>query len=92
MPIVNDYTALLTGSYWGGIEVTNRPTLITYSFATSAPTTDEGVIGTLAFATFQAFTAAQEAQTRTALAEWGNGSGLTFIEVPAGASEITFSV
>ena len=75
----------------GGIEVTNRPTLVTYSFATSAPGTDEGVIGTPAFATFQAFTALQETQTQAALAEWGNASGLTFIEVPAGASEITFS-
>ena len=91
MPIVTDYTALLTGSYWGGIEVTSRPTLITYSFSTSAPVTDEAVIGTSAFATFQAFTAAQKTQTRAALAEWGNASGLTFIEVPAGASEITFS-
>lgn len=91
MPIVTDYTALLTGSYWSGIEVTSRPTLITYSFSTSAPVTDEAVIGTSAFATFQAFTAAQKTQTRAALAEWGNASGLTFIEVPAGASEITFS-
>ncbi|WP_297326099.1 hypothetical protein [Nitrosomonas sp.] len=91
MPIVTDHTALLTGSYWSGIEVTNRPALITYSFATSAPATDEGVIGSPAFATFQAFTSAQKTQIRAALAEWGDASGLTFIEVPAGASEITFS-
>ncbi len=91
MPIVTNYTALLTGSYWGGIEVVNRPTLITYSFATSAPVADEAVIGASAFATFQAFTASQQMQTRAALAEWGNASGLTFVEVPAGASEITFS-
>ena len=28
MPVVNNYTALLSGSYWGGFEVT--PTLIEF--------------------------------------------------------------
>lgn len=91
MPTVTDYTALLTGSCRGGIEVVSRPTLVTCSFATSAAPDDLGTLGATSFATFQALTAAQRTQVRTALAEWGNASGLTFIEVPAGGSEITFA-
>ena len=37
MPVVSDYTALLSGSYWGGIEVTSTPTIVTFSFPTAAP-------------------------------------------------------
>jgi hypothetical protein len=37
---VNDYTALLSGSYWNGIEVTGSPVIVTYSFPTSYPTYD----------------------------------------------------
>ena len=28
MPVVNDYTAVLSGSYWNGIEVTGKPVKI----------------------------------------------------------------
>jgi len=36
MPTVSDYTALLSGDYWNGIEVTGKPVIVTYSFPTSA--------------------------------------------------------
>ena len=30
MPVVTDYTALLSGDYWNGIEVTGKPVVVTY--------------------------------------------------------------
>ena len=30
MPTVSDYTALLGGNYWNGIEVTGKPVIVTY--------------------------------------------------------------
>ena len=35
MPVVNNYTALLSGSYWGGIE-TRAQVIVTYSFTSAA--------------------------------------------------------
>ena len=40
---VNDYTALLSGSYWNGIEVTGSPVIVTYSFPTSLPAYDASI-------------------------------------------------
>ena len=91
MPTVTDYTALISGDSWNGLEVNALPAVITYSFATSAPATDQAVLGATAFGTFAAFTAQQKTDARAALAEWANASGITFVEVPAGQSDITFS-
>ena len=90
----NDYTGLLSGSYWGGIEVTGKPTIVTYSFPATAP----GYIATLgdanltpaALASYTGFDPAEQALARTALAEWGNASGLIFIEVAPGNGDINF--
>ena len=92
----NDYTGLLTGSYWGGIEVAGKPTIVTYSFPVTA--TPPGYIATLAdpaltpaaIASYQGFDAAEQALARSALAEWGNASGLIFIEVAPGQGDINF--
>ena len=40
MPVVNDYTALLFGSTWNGIEVTGKPVFVTFSFPTAIPSYD----------------------------------------------------
>jgi hypothetical protein len=42
MPVVTDHTALLSGAYWTGIEVTG-PIFVTYSFLTAAPASHGGV-------------------------------------------------
>ena len=92
MPVVTDYTALLSGSYWGGIEVTNKPTIITYSFATSAPSylaDVDGFTGSTV-SSFQAFNAAEQAQARAALGEWSAASGVVFVEVGAGKGDLNF--
>ena len=92
MPMVTDYTALLSGSYWGGIEVTGKPTIVTFSFPAVSPVYEElppGFTGSTA-ATFQAFTAAEQDQARAALSEWAAASGLVFIEVEPGKGDINF--
>jgi hypothetical protein len=92
MPVVTDYTALLGGNYWSGIEVTGRPVIVTYSFPTSAPAYDSGVPGFTGatLASFQAFTAAQQVQARAALADWASVSGVIFLEVAPGQGDINF--
>ena len=91
MPTVTDYTALMSGDSWNGLELSNNPTVITFAFATTAPPTDVSVLGSPAFATFQALTAQQQTMARAALTEWADASGITFVEVPYGQSDITFS-
>lgn len=92
MPTVTDHTALLSGDYWGGIEVTGKPTIVTFSFPASYPVYDQPPLGFTAGtgATFQAFTAAEQAQAREALGEWAAASGLVFIEVEPGEGDINF--
>ena len=90
----NDYTGLLSGSYWSGIEVTGKPTIVTYSFPTTAPgynalITDPGLTPA-ALASFTALNAAEQQLARDALAEWGAASGLVFIEVAPGQGDINF--
>ena len=92
MPVVTDYTALLGGNYWSGIEVTGRPVIVTYSFPASAPSYDSGVPGFngATLASFQAFSAAQQVQARAALADWAAVSGVVFLEVAPGQGDINF--
>ena len=94
--MANTYTGLLTGSHWSGIEVYGKSTIVTYSFPTLA--TKPAYLATLsdpnltpaALATYQGFTAAEQTLARAALAEWGNNSGLIFLEVAAGQGDIQF--
>lgn len=92
MPVVNDYTALLSGNYWNGIEVTGAPVVVTFSFPTMAPAYDASVPGfTAATAgTFTPFTAAEQAQAIQALSEWASASGVIFVEVAPGEGDINF--
>ena len=92
---VNDYTALLSGSYWNGIEVTGSPVIVTYSFPTSYPTYDTSLPLPPGFtpgtaATFQAFSPAEQTEAIQALGEWSAASGLVFIQVAAGQGDINF--
>ena len=92
--VTTDYTALLTGSHWSGIEVAGKSTIVTFSFPTAAPgyvagITDPG-LNPAALASWQAFSAGEAADARAALAAWGNACGLIFIEVAAGKGDINF--
>lgn len=92
MPVVNDETALLSGSYWNGIEVTGSPVIVTFSFPTAAPAYDATITGftPATLGSFQAFTAAEQAQALQALGEWSAASGLIFIQVAPGEGDINF--
>ena len=91
MSVVTDYTALLTGSYWSGIEVTAHPVFVTYSFDATAPASDQANLSPSAYATFAQFTAAQQLQTQQALQEWSDDSGIVFLQVAPGQGEINFA-
>ena len=90
----DDFTGLLTGSHWSGIEVTAKSTIVTYSFPTVAPGYVAGItdpaLTPAALASWQAFSAGEAADARTALATWANACGLILIEVAAGKGDINF--
>ncbi len=92
MPVVTDFTALLSGSYWTGFEVTDRPFFLTFSFPTLSPAAhgDPDAMGA-SVASFQALDAADQALARAALAEWADACGLTLLEVSAGRGDIEFA-
>lgn len=92
--MANDYTGLLSGSNWGGIEVSAKPTIVTFSFPITAPAYNASItdvnLTPAALASFQAFSPAEQTLARQALAEWGDNSGLIFIEVSPGQGDINF--
>ncbi|MBA2935977.1 matrixin family metalloprotease [Sphingomonas sp. CGMCC 1.13654] len=94
MPTVSDYTALLSGQYWGGIETTGKGQIVTYSFPTAAPSYDSSVAGFTAatVSSFQAFNSDEQDQARKALAEWSAASGIVFVEVAPGQGDINFQL
>src|SRR5262245_19339507 len=79
MTVVSDYTALLSGDYWNGIEVTGKPTIVTYSFPTTAPgyLADVDVFTPATLSSFQGFNSTEQDQARAALGEWAAASGIT---------------
>jgi hypothetical protein len=83
MPVVTDYTALLSGDYWNGIEVTGKPVIVTHSFPATAASYLANVDGftPATIASFQAFNGAKQAQAGSALGEWAAASGLIFVPV-----------
>ena len=91
MPVVSDFTALLSGDYWTGIERTATPVFITYSFPTDAPASHAGVRG-IDYSSFQAFSASQKAQAVAALQQWASASGIIALEVPPGEGQINFAL
>ena len=90
-PYATDYTTLLTGSYWNGMQQTGRPVFVTYSFDTTAPPSDASHLNSSAYATFTPYTAAQQTQAQSALADWSNASGITFLQVAPGQGDINFA-
>ena len=90
MPTVSTFEALLSGDSWNGQDVVGRPVFITFSFDTVAAAYLEGEFPAPFLASFRAFTEAEEAAARLALKAWGDVSGVTFLEAPAGQGDIRF--
>jgi len=90
MPVVSDYTAILTSSSWNGSNVTGRPTILTFSFNTSLPAHQASSLPADFLATFQAFSGAEQDAARAALQSWANACGIIFIEVPSGLGDLQF--
>jgi len=94
MPVVTDYTAILSGEYWNGIEVTGAPVIVTFSFPLSAPAYDISITNpgftSETVASFTSFTTDEQAQAIQALNEWAAASGIVFVEVAPGQGDINF--
>ena len=92
MAVVNDYTALISGKSWSGLNALNAPVVLTYSFASQVPSylRDEGYSSS-ALASFQPFSATEQAVARDALRQWADVSGIAFVEVTNGPGELVFS-
>lgn len=91
--IVDDYTALLSGNYWNGIETSGTPVIVTFSFPTTVPGyVDSSVPGFTdsTAGSFTPFTAAEQAQAIQALSEWASASGIIFVQVAPGQGDINF--
>ncbi len=91
MPNVTDYTSLLTGSYWNGIEVAGQPAFVTYSFDSTAPASDAKTLSASAYATFRPFTATEQSQAQAALSEWSANSGVVFLQAAPGKGDVNFA-
>ncbi len=91
MPVVNDFTALLSDTSWvGGGGALAVPTVITFSFDTIGADYISDT-ETQAFEnSFIALTAAQRNTTRDAFDMWADISGLHFVEVAAGQGDMRF--
>ncbi|MBZ6377230.1 hypothetical protein B5C34_05970 [Pacificimonas flava] len=81
--------------YGGSLDDTPGPTIITYSFDDQASfdagnTPFQGPDEFLE--TFQEVSAAGKALAREAFRQWGEASGLVFLEVPAGMGDVRFGV
>ena len=95
MTIVSDYRALLSGSYWfavpsgGPVVATPQPMVLTYSFSQTASAAI-AASNPAAAATFQAFSAADEAVARDELQQWAAVCGITFIETTESEGDLNF--
>jgi Ca2+-binding RTX toxin-like protein len=88
----NNPAALLSGSYWNGIEVTGTPAIVTFSFPASIPSYDTSIAGFTpgTVTSFQPFTTAEQTEADQALSEWASASGLIFLQVAPGQGDINF--
>ncbi|KQT57180.1 hypothetical protein ASG52_03710 [Methylobacterium sp. Leaf456] len=89
---VSDYRALISGDSWWGEGTVGKAAFITYSFDTVSYDTVAGSGYSDAFrASFQPLTDAEKAAARDALKQWGDNSGIRFLEADAGQGDIRFA-
>ena len=88
MPIVNDYTALLSGYSWNGMTNPGAPVFVSYAFLKNSEVPSLADYQPYANDGYSAFTNAQKASFRKAIKEFEKISGIRFVEVddPADAS------
>jgi Ca2+-binding RTX toxin-like protein len=92
MPVVSDYTAILSGASWSGVEnPAGKPSFITYSFEDVVQPYVTTALYTQDFLdSMTPFSEAEKTAARAALAQWADASGITFLEVGAGKGDIRF--
>jgi Ca2+-binding RTX toxin-like protein len=92
MPVVTNYTAILSGASWSGFDApANRPAFVTYSFESVLQSYANTSYATQAFLdSFIPFTETEKAATRAALAQWASASGIIFLEVASGEGDMRF--
>lgn len=91
MPIVRDFTSILSGGSWSGADTTASPAFVTYSFEAVAQPylTGAGYSGAF-MASFAAFSEADRALAHDALGQWAAVCGIVLLEVPAGHGDMRF--
>ena len=92
MPVVNDYTAILSGNSWSGVNYrTNSPAFVTFSFETAVqPYLSSGNFTQPFLDLFVPFTEAEKTAARAALAQWADASGIVVLEAQSGEGDIRF--
>jgi Ca2+-binding RTX toxin-like protein len=87
-----DPAAIESGNSWNGLDTAGAPVIVTFSFPTSLPAYDASIGGftDATDASFTAFTAQEQTQALAALNQWAAASGIVFVEVAPGDSDITF--
>ncbi len=88
---VSDYTALLSGSYWTGDEITGQPAIVTYSFPTTVPPNVGDDYSPSTVLSWRPFNATERAAARAAMDEFEAAAGIRFIEVRQGLGDIVFN-
>ena len=91
---LSDYRGILSGLSWvssvGTLKATKKPVFLTYSFPTSMPADDRETWPEKKN-DWQAFSGNDKADARAALKQWGNASGIRFLEVKKDHGDIQFS-
>ncbi|HHN67883.1 MAG TPA: hypothetical protein ENK15_07600 [Thermopetrobacter sp.] len=81
MPVVSDYTALLSGSRWNGMKPEGSPVFVTYTFLSDADVPSLIDYQPYANDGYFAFSEAQKTSFRQALQKFSDVAGIVFIEV-----------
>jgi Ca2+-binding RTX toxin-like protein len=88
MPVVRDYTAILSGSALH--DGSGKGAFYTFSFPEVVPDYYSGNYPADGLASFRPLTEEERAAVRRALDAWASVSGITFFEVPAGQGDMQF--
>jgi Ca2+-binding RTX toxin-like protein len=90
MPVVSDYTAIVSGTSWWGTATPGKPIFLTYSFNTAVQPYVAGFFEQDFLDSFTPLTSDDMTLARNALSQWADASGITFFEVPAGEGDLQF--
>jgi hypothetical protein len=93
MPSVLEYNGILSGYSWVAgptLKTFGRPVFLTYSFPTAIPRHVKKAYAEKA-SEWHAFTSKDQADARAALKQWGQASGITFLEAKGDQGDIQFS-